>query len=184
MCSDATFFCKSQKKSSVGNRRAKIRHCRFFLTTPYDVLAREPEESQTAEVLASMASKSGTERAQRTRANAPTYSAPADPSRASPWSGPSGPLAAAQSLSMGKSVRRAGPTAKVRADVAACVRACVRGGGAREPAAHNEAASYREKETSPASPSLPPARQPVHSCSRPPSGPPVGPAGAAHSLSR
>lgn len=39
-----------------------------------------------------------------------------------------------------------------------CVRACVRasvGWGSREPATLSEAASYREKETSPASPSLP-----------------------------
>ena len=64
------------------DRRGKIWHCQFFLTTP-SVLANEPEESQTAEPLTSMARKSVTERAQRTRANAPTYSAPAGPSRAS-----------------------------------------------------------------------------------------------------
>lgn len=81
-CSNATFSCKSQEKISVGDRRGKIWHCRFFWTTP-SVLASEPEESQRAESLVSMASKSGTERAQRTRANAPTYSAPAGPSRAS-----------------------------------------------------------------------------------------------------
>lgn len=183
-CSNATFSCKSQEKISVGDRRGKIWHCRFFWTTP-SVLASEPEESQRAESLVSMASKSGTERAQRTRANAPTYSAPAGPSRASRWSGPAGPLVAAQSLSKGESVRGAGPKAKVRAYVATCVRAYVRAsGGSREPAAHSEAASYREKETSPASPSLPPSRQPVHSSPRPPAGPQVGPASAAHSLSR
>lgn len=72
----------SQEKSSVVDRRGKIWHCQFFLTTP-SVLANEPEESQTPEPLTSMARKSVTERAQRTRANAPTYSAPAGPSRAS-----------------------------------------------------------------------------------------------------
>lgn len=63
--------------------RGKIRHCLFFFTTPY-ALASEPEESQIAEAMKSMASKSGTERARPRRANAPTYSAPAGPSRASP----------------------------------------------------------------------------------------------------
>ena len=54
------------------------------------------------------------------------------------------------------------------------LRECVRRGGSREPAAHNEAASYREKETSPASPSLPPSRQPVYSRPHPPAGSPDG----------
>ena len=112
----------SQEKSSVVDRRGKIWHCQFFLTTP-SVLANEPEESQTPEPLTSMARKSVTERAQRTRANAPTYSAPVGPSRASQWSDPSGPLEAAQSLSKGDSVRGARPTAKVRVYVTACVRA-------------------------------------------------------------
>lgn len=38
--------------------RAKIRHCLFFFTTPYP-LASEPEESQIAEAMKSMAGKSG-----------------------------------------------------------------------------------------------------------------------------
>lgn len=84
-------------------------------------------------------------------------------------------MEAAQSLSRGRVRQGARPTAKVRAYVTACARACVRAGGSREPAAHSEAASYREKETSPASPSLPPSRPPVHSRSRPPAGLTDGP---------
>lgn len=70
-----------------------------------------------------------------------------------------------------------------RTDAPTSLRACVRRGGSRETAAQSEAASYREKETSPASPSLPPSRLSVHSRSRPPV-PPAAPASAAHSLSR
>lgn len=176
-CSNATFSCKSQEKISVGDRRGKIWHCRFFWTTP-SVLASEPEESQRAESLVSMASKSGTERAQRTRANAPTYSAPAGPSRASRWSGPAGPLVAAQSLSMGESVRGAGPKAKVRAYVATCVRACVGGGrGSRQPTARLPV-TVRKKHPPPPPPSRHPASPSTPALARPQvpkSGPPVPP---------
>lgn len=157
--------CQSEEKSRVGGKKRQDLALRILFDNSY-VLVSE-QESQIVEALESM----GTESAQQTRLNAPTYSAPAGPSRASLWSGPAGPLEAAQSLSKGESVRGAGQTAKVRAYVTACARACVAGRGSKEPPAQSEAASYREKETSPASPSLPPSRHPVHSLSRPPAGP-------------
>lgn len=155
-CSNATFSCKSQEKSSVVDRRGKIWHCQFFLTTP-SVLANEPEDSQTPEPLTSMARKSVTERAQRTRANAPTYSAPAGPSRASQWSDPSGPLEAAQSLSKGDSVRGAGPTAKVRAYVTAWVRASRGVERARSPQRGWQLPWERNIPRLPLPPAIPPA---------------------------
>lgn len=165
-CCNATFSCKSQEKSSVVDRRGKIWHCQFFLTTP-SVLANEPEESQTPERLTSMARKSVTERAQRTRANAPTYSAPAGPSRASQWSDPSGPLEAAQSLSKGDSVRGAVPTAKVRAYVTAWVRAS-RGGGRESPQPTTRLpVTVRKKHPPPPPPSRHPASRSTPALTRP-----------------
>ena len=167
-CSNATFSCKSQEKISVGDRRGKIWHCRFFWTTA-SVLASEPEESQIAESVASMASKSGTdarsEQGQTRRLTLHLQVHLAHLGEAVPqvhWKLLN--HCQRESPSEGRGQRRKYAHTSLRA--------CVRRGGSREPAAHSEAASYREKETSPASPSLPPSRQPVHSRPRPPAGSP------------
>lgn len=151
--------------------RGKIRHCLFFFTTPYP-LASEPEESQIAEAMKSMAGKSGLnargEEGQTRRLTLHLQVHLAHLSEAVPqvhWK-----LfnhCQRESPSEGRGQRRKYALTSVRA--------CVRAGGSKEPAAHSEAASYREKETSPASPSLPPSRLPVHSRSCPPAGPTDGP---------